>query len=225
MAKVREDEGRPGHRIRRRRGPLLLHRRHRASSSPATSSPRCSRATFWRAPGPTAVVYDLRASLGRARHHRGRRRHGRHVPGRATPSSSSACGEIDAIFAGEVSGHYYFRDFSFADTGADPGAAGAGDGGHQAAARCRSLVAEFRSQVPHLRRDQLHRRRRARPPSSASASATPTAARPRSTACRSTTTTGTSTCARRTPSRCCASTSSRSCRRPTWSAAATRCSR
>jgi phosphomannomutase len=28
--------------------------------------------------------------------------------------------EVDAIFAGEVSGHYYFRDFSFADTGLVP---------------------------------------------------------------------------------------------------------
>ena len=28
--------------------------------------------------------------------------------------------EIDAVFAGEVSGHYYFRDFSFADTGLIP---------------------------------------------------------------------------------------------------------
>ncbi len=41
---------------------------------------------------------------------------------------------------------------------------------------------------------------------------------PSSTASRSTTTTGTSTCARRTPSRCCASTSSRSSPRRTWSA-------
>jgi phosphomannomutase len=28
--------------------------------------------------------------------------------------------EIDALFAGEVSGHYYFRDFSYADTGLIP---------------------------------------------------------------------------------------------------------
>ncbi|MEQ8832944.1 MAG: phosphomannomutase/phosphoglucomutase [Miltoncostaeaceae bacterium] len=28
--------------------------------------------------------------------------------------------EIDALFAGEVSGHYYFRDFSYADTGLVP---------------------------------------------------------------------------------------------------------
>jgi phosphomannomutase len=28
--------------------------------------------------------------------------------------------EVDAVFAGEVSGHYYFKDFSFADTGLVP---------------------------------------------------------------------------------------------------------
>jgi phosphomannomutase len=28
--------------------------------------------------------------------------------------------ELDALFAGEVSGHYYFRDFSYADTGLIP---------------------------------------------------------------------------------------------------------
>jgi phosphomannomutase len=28
--------------------------------------------------------------------------------------------EVDALFAGEVSGHYYFRDFSYADTGLVP---------------------------------------------------------------------------------------------------------
>jgi phosphomannomutase len=69
--------------------------------------------------GPATVVYDLRAS-------------------RAVPDAISAAGgtpdmyrvghafikrrmrEVDAVFAGEVSGHYYFRDFSFADTGLVP---------------------------------------------------------------------------------------------------------
>ena len=40
--------------------------------------------------------------------------------GSGTPSSSVRMREVDAIFAGEVSGHYYFRDFSFADTGLIP---------------------------------------------------------------------------------------------------------
>ena len=69
--------------------------------------------------GPSTVVYDLRAS-------------------RAVPDTITAAGghadmyrvghafikrrmrEVDAVFAGEVSGHYYFRDFSFADSGLIP---------------------------------------------------------------------------------------------------------
>jgi phosphomannomutase len=69
--------------------------------------------------GPATVVYDLRAS-------------------RAVPDAITAAGgtpdmfrvghafikrrmrEVDAVFAGEVSGHYYFKDFSFADTGLVP---------------------------------------------------------------------------------------------------------
>ena len=69
--------------------------------------------------GPATVVYDLRASW-------------------AVRDTITAAGgtpdmfrvghafikrrmrEVDAVFAGEVSGHYYFRDFSFADSGLIP---------------------------------------------------------------------------------------------------------
>jgi len=69
--------------------------------------------------GPSAIVYDLRASW-------------------AVRDAITAAGgtpdefrvghafikrrmrEVDAIFAGEVSGHYYFKRFSFADTGLIP---------------------------------------------------------------------------------------------------------
>ncbi len=69
--------------------------------------------------GPATVVYDLRASW-------------------AVRDTVTAAGgtpdefrvghafikrrmrEIDAMFAGEVSGHYYFRDFSYADSGLIP---------------------------------------------------------------------------------------------------------
>ena len=69
--------------------------------------------------GPATVVYDLRASW-------------------AVRDTITAAGgtpdmfrvghafikrrmrEVDALFAGEVSGHYYFRDFSFADSGLIP---------------------------------------------------------------------------------------------------------
>ena len=69
--------------------------------------------------GPATVVYDLRASWavrdtvaaagGTADMHR---------VGHAFIKRRMR--EIDAIFAGEVSGHYYFKDFSFADSGLIP---------------------------------------------------------------------------------------------------------
>jgi len=69
--------------------------------------------------GPATVVYDLRASWavrdtveaagGTADMHR---------VGHAFIKRRMR--EVDAIFAGEVSGHYYFKDFSFADTGLIP---------------------------------------------------------------------------------------------------------
>ena len=69
--------------------------------------------------GPAPIVYDLRASWavrdailaagGTPDEHR---------VGHAFIKRRMR--EIDAVFAGEVSGHYYFRDFSYADTGLIP---------------------------------------------------------------------------------------------------------
>jgi phosphomannomutase len=69
--------------------------------------------------GPATIVYDLRASWavrdaiesagGRADMHR---------VGHAYIKMRMR--EVDALFAGEVSGHYYFRDFSYADSGLIP---------------------------------------------------------------------------------------------------------
>lgn len=69
--------------------------------------------------GPSPIVYDLRASWavrdtilaagGEPDMHR---------VGHAFIKRRMR--EIDALFAGEVSGHYYFRDFSYADTGLVP---------------------------------------------------------------------------------------------------------
>ena len=69
--------------------------------------------------GPAPVVYDLRASWavrdaieaagGEAHEHR---------VGHAFIKTRMR--EIDALFAGEVSGHYYFREFSYADSGLIP---------------------------------------------------------------------------------------------------------
>ncbi len=151
--------------------------------------------------GPATVVYDLRASW-------------------AVRDTVRAAGgtpdmwrvghafikrrmrEVDALFAGEVSGHYYFRDFFYADTGLVPallvmemiataGTAAVGDGGRLPRA------------LPRLGRDQLDGQRRSGGARAAARAATATATSSRSTACRSSTRTGTSTCAPRTPSRCC----------------------
>ena len=130
--------------------------------------------------------------------------------------------EHGAAFGGEVSGHYYFRDFWCADSGTIP-----------ALLVLELLSVEGRSlselvgtparALLHLRRDQLRGRRPGGEDEGDRRGATPTARSPGSTASRSTTRTGTSTSARRTPSRCCGSTSSRWSRARTWSASATRC--
>jgi phosphomannomutase len=69
--------------------------------------------------GPSAIVYDLRASWAV-----------RDVVTAAggTPDEfrvghafiKRRMREVDAVFAGEVSGHYYFREFSYADSGLIP---------------------------------------------------------------------------------------------------------
>ena len=111
--------------------------------------------------------------------------------------------EIGAAFGGEVSGHYYFRDFYCADSGTLPAL----------------LILELLSQkgqqheradgrlpleVLHLGRDQLGGRRPAGQDRRDQVEVLRRARSPSSTACPSTTRTGTSTCGPRTPSRCCA---------------------
>ena len=91
----------------------------RARSSTATSSRRCSPRRCWRrsparrssttcapaAPCPT----PSRPPAAR-----------RWSTASATPSSRRACATTGAIFGGEVSGHYYFREFYNADSGTLP---------------------------------------------------------------------------------------------------------
>jgi len=69
--------------------------------------------------GPADVIYDLRASwaVREAIVEAGGRPHENRV-GHAFIKRRMR--ELNALFAGEVSGHYYFRDFSYADSGLIP---------------------------------------------------------------------------------------------------------
>ena len=90
----------------------------RASSCPATSSRHSCQSMLAKQPGET-ILYDLRAS--------------RAVPDIVERAGGTAIAsrvghafikhrlrKENAIFAGEVSGHYYFRDFYNVDTGIVP---------------------------------------------------------------------------------------------------------
>ena len=110
----------------------------------------------------------------------GRARHGR-APAAARAVASRVghafikhrMREEDALFAGEVSGHYYFRDFYGVDTGIVPGAGDARAGlaprrlaGRAAARRCASATTS-----PARSTRRVARRRRSSCRSSRSASA------------------------------------------------------
>ena len=70
-------------------------------------------------PGST-ILYDVRASLGACRD-TVERLGGRALPNRVGHAFfKTRMREEDAIFGGEVSGHYYFRDFYCADSGTIP---------------------------------------------------------------------------------------------------------
>ena len=113
--------------------------------------------------------------------------------------------EENAIFGGEVTGHYYFRDFYYADNGFIPALLIL-----ELMSRKGQTLAELLAPLREKyfisgeinTRAQGHADRRRRR-WTASRRCTPRAASTRSTASRSSSTTGTSTCAPRTPSRCC----------------------
>ena len=131
--------------------------------------------------------------------------------------------EEHAIFGGEVSGHYYFHDFFCADSGTIPALLMIELlSVRQAPSRrscSRPTARGTSSPARSTRRSPM-----ARPRSRSCPSATPTRTSTASTGSRWSTTTGTSTCAPRTPSRCCGCAWSRWPRARTWSAAVTRCS-
>ena len=154
---------RPRARLRRRRRPLLRRRRARRAGQPqrhhrphrdprgrprggrrhpgrarwrssTTSSPprRSPRSSPSSAPGPSA-------------------------PGSATRSSRPRWPATDAVFGGEHSAHYYFRDFWFADTGMLAAMHVLAALGEQRAAAERAH-GRLRG-IRRVRRDQLDRRR------------------------------------------------------------------
>ena len=204
----------PRDRLGRRRRPVLLHRRRRACSSTATSSPRCSPGSSWRRSPARRIVYDVRAS-------------------RAVPDTVRELGGTS--YMNRV-GHAFFKAAlrerstrrSAARSPATTTSATSGARTQGRSLRCwcsscsRPRTAAVRAgrrvsrPVLHLRRDQLRGRR----PGGQDAASSPSATRtPRShgwTASRSTTPIGTSTSGPPIRSRCCGSTSSRSSPGRTW---------
>ena len=111
--------------------------------------------------------------------------------------------ETGAAFGGEVSGHYYFHDFYCADSGTIP-ALLILELLSVEGKRLSELLEPLRSTLLHLGRDQLRGGRPGREDGGDRGALLGRRRSATSTASRSTTTTGTSTCAPRTPSRCCA---------------------
>ena len=219
--RVRDERRRPRDRLGRRRRPLLLHRRRAASSATATSSARCSPARRWpRSPGAT-ILYDPRSS--RAVPDTGRRERrplgphprrprllqGADARGRARPSAARSPATTTSATSGAPTRGRSRRCWCSSCS-------------RSTAAALAELMARVPLAVLHLRRDQLRGRR----PGGEDGGDRRALLRRRdhagSTASRSTTPTGTSTSAPRTPSRCCASTSSRWSPARTWRRSATR---
>jgi hypothetical protein len=166
-----------------------------------------SQAFLLKDPGAT-VVYDLRASYAVkdivAAHG------GTAVMNRVGHAFFKArMRELNAVFGGEVTGHYYFRDNFYCDNGFIPALLilelmSKTRPVPQAAARAAA------QEVLHLRRDQHEDAEHGGDAGAHGRHRGPLSRTPRyssSTVFRWSIRTGTSTCGRRTPSRCCGSTS------------------
>jgi hypothetical protein len=195
-------EGRHRHRLGRRRRPLLLHRRRRRvhlrrlhhgaarRGVPAEASRRHDHLRPARQPRRADTWRSTAAGADEPRRPR---------------VHQAADAQEDAVFGGEVTGHYYFRDFYYADNGFIP-ALLILELMSKKGRSLRELLEPFREryfisgeintklasmdEVPKKLaaiEERVQGRRRSRP----------------WTASRWSTRTGTSTCARRTPSRCC----------------------
>ena len=190
-------EGRHRHRLGRRRRSLLLHRRHRRvhrrrlrhgaarrgvpaeASRARRSSTTCAPATRSRT---SSRKYGGTALMNRVGHAFFKRR----------------MRETNAIFGGEVTGHYYFRDNFYADNGFIPALLILELMSKKGQTPARAARAAAR-EVLHLRRDQhqarRHGRRCRRSSTALAAKYTRRPRRTRWTASRSSIPTGTSTCA------------------------------
>ena len=199
---------RPGHRLRRRRRPLLLHRRHRRVRGRRLPHRAAGPATCCAAHGPSTVIYDLRASWA------------------VRDTILAAGGTPDEYRVGHA---FIKRAHARARRAVrrrgerplllprllllpTPGwsrAAGAGAAVATRGARCPSWWPASASGTTSPARSTPASRIRRAPWSASRERYADGASEPRWTGCRWGTTTGTSTSGPPTPSRSCASTSSR----------------
>ena len=147
-------------RLRRRRRPLLRDRRERRAGLPVRDHRAGRGPRAGQAPRRSTVIHNLitsRAVPEIITEHGG-------TPVRSRVGHSFIKAEMartDAVFGGEHSAHYYFRDFWFADTGmlaAMHVLAALGEQDRPLSELGRRVRA-----LRRLRRDQLHGRRRSRP--------------------------------------------------------------
>ncbi len=102
------------------------------------------------------ILYDVRASWAVPDLVEGRGRRRRWSSGSATPSSSAAWPTKGSLFAGEVSGHYYFQDFNYADSGIIPSLLVMEMLSTARPEDVATSCAPLEAGVLHLGRDQLH---------------------------------------------------------------------
>ncbi len=204
-AEVDQAEGRHRHRLGRRRGSRASSSTAAASSSPATSSRRCS-------PRRSCSSRRARRSSTTCAPATPSRTSSRSTSGKALMNRvghafiKRRMREENAVFGGEVTGHYYFRDNFYADNGFIP-ALMILDLMSKKGMSLRDLLkplrekyfisGEINTKVANMdiAAKKIDELKKAYAIGQSSTS---------STASRRSFPTGTSTCASRTPSRCCA---------------------
>ena len=118
-AEVIRAEGRHRHRLGRRRRPLLLHRRQRRVHLGRLRHGAAGRGVPAEGAQGATIIYDLRAS--HAVKDTTARYGGRALMNKVGHAFiKQRMRQEDGVFAGEVTGHYYFKDFYYADNGFIP---------------------------------------------------------------------------------------------------------